>query len=97
MLIRIVRMTFQDDKVEDFLKVFEASKNKIRAFEGCKHLELHRDYSKPNVFSTYSHWEDDKALDGYRHSKLFKGVWAQTKPLFSAKPIAFSNKLLQQL
>ncbi|MTI19716.1 antibiotic biosynthesis monooxygenase [Fulvivirga sp. RKSG066] len=97
MLVRIVRMTFKADKVDDFLKVFEESKHKIRAFDGCRHLELHRDYHKKNVFSTYSHWIDDAALDGYRHSDLFKGVWAQTKALFDEKPIAFSNQKIDEV
>lgn len=92
MLIRVVRMTFQDDKVNDFLKVFEESKEKIRSFDGCQHLELHKDYHAPNIYSTYSIWENDQALDNYRHSNLFKGVWAQTKVLFKEKPVAFSNR-----
>ncbi len=92
MLVRIVRMTFHKDKVEKFLSVFEETKQNIRGFEGCLHLELLEDYNLPNVFMTYSHWVDEHALDTYRHSKVFKNVWAQTKPLFSDKPVAFSSK-----
>ena len=92
MLIRTVRMTFQPEEVENFLEVFESSKEKIRNFPGCQHLELHRDYHEPHIFSTYSYWENDEALNNYRYSDLFKAVWAQTKPKFSAKPIAFSAK-----
>jgi len=97
MLIRIVRMTFQEDKVEDFLKVFNESKHKIAGFEGCEHLELHKDYHKPNIFSTYSFWKNDKALDNYRHSDLFKSVWAKTKVLFADKPVAFSNTVVDRV
>lgn len=85
-------MTFKEDKVDDFLTVFNESKNKIRSFPGCQHLELLKDYSQPNIFSTYSIWEDDDALNAYRHSELFEGVWANTKALFSDKPMAFSSK-----
>lgn len=92
MLIRTVRMTFKEENVEDFLKVFEESKMKIRNFPGCTHLQLLKDYHKSNIFSTYSIWEDDQALDAYRHSDLFVGVWAQTKVLFMEKPVAFSSK-----
>ena len=92
MLIRVVRMTFREEEVDNFLQVFEASKNKIRNFPGCQHLELLKDYTAPNVFSTYSLWDNQEALDAYRHSELFKGVWAQTKPLFSEKAVAFSSK-----
>ncbi len=92
MLIRTVRMTFKPEEVENFLKVFDSSKHKIRGFEGCTHLELLKDYNDPCVFSTYSIWQDEAALNRYRHSDLFKEVWAQTKPRFSQKPIAFSSK-----
>lgn len=90
MLVRVVRMTFQENKVDEFLALFQATKQQIRHFEGCQHLELLRDYHHQNIYSTYSHWVDDQALDDYRHSELFRSVWGQTKPLFKEKPIAFS-------
>ena len=93
MLIRVVRMTFQEDKVDDFLSLFNATKERIRHFEGCHHLELLQDYHQPHIFSTYRHWVDDTALDNYRHSALFGEVWKQTKVLFADKPIAFSSSL----
>ncbi|TAH22205.1 MAG: antibiotic biosynthesis monooxygenase [Cytophagales bacterium] len=93
MLIRIVRMTFQDEKVADFLRIFESSKDKIRHFEGCSHLELLRDLDYPHVFSTYSHWENEQALEKYRQSELFRNTWAATKILFADKPLAFSHQV----
>jgi heme oxygenase (mycobilin-producing) len=92
MLIRIVRMTFQPEKVSDFLAIFESSKHKIRNFEGCNHLELLRDLDYPHIFSTYSLWESPEALENYRQSELFKATWAATKLLFAEKPFAFSNE-----
>ena len=83
-------MTFQPDKVEDFLSLFEGIEEKIRHFEGCKYLELMQDYHNPTIYSTFSIWEDDKALDKYRHSDLFGDVWPRTKILFADKPKAFS-------
>jgi quinol monooxygenase YgiN len=83
-------MTFREECVEDFLRVFESSKHQIRSFPGCTHLELMRDDREPNIFSTYSLWESGTDLERYRESELFKGVWAQTKVLFEAKPMAFS-------
>lgn len=97
MLIRVVRMTFKEEEIDTFLEVFNKSKLKIRNFPGCKHLELHKDYEKENIFSTYSHWEDNNALDNYRHSALFKEVWTKTKVLFADKPLAFSNKVVQKV
>ena len=55
MLIRIVRMTFQEDKIPDFLEIFNNSKQKIRRFEGCQHLELLQDTLQNNVLMTYSY------------------------------------------
>ncbi len=92
MLIRIVKMTFEPDKAKAFLKVFEDSKHLIRQMDGCHHLELLQDYNLPNSFSTYSYWTNEESLNNYRNSNLFKEVWAKTKILFSAKPIAFSLK-----
>lgn len=90
MLIRYVRMTFQEDKVEEFLKIFESSREQIRAMNGCRYLELMRDINQPAVFMTHSHWLSEDDLNNYRDSELFKSTWAQTKPLFANKPMAFS-------
>ncbi|MEO1054522.1 MAG: antibiotic biosynthesis monooxygenase family protein [Bacteroidota bacterium] len=92
MLIRVVRMTFQEEEVSTFLDVFNNSKDKIRAFEGCSHLELLQDYNQPNIFMTYSYWQDQESLNQYRQSALFGSVWKQTKALFAAPPVAFSMK-----
>lgn len=90
MILRIVRMTFQPEKVQDFVAVFEATRGKIRTFEGCLQLELMRDVQHPNVYCTYSRWESEEHLNKYRFSELFKDTWAKTKPLFAEKPVAYS-------
>ncbi len=97
MLIRIVRMTFRPDGVEAFLNIFHRSKDKIRAFEGCLHLELLRDLDNPAIFTTYSHWIGPGALASYRQSDLFGTTWAATKALFAEKPLAFSSERLLQV
>ncbi len=95
MIIRIVRMTFQEDKIEDFLKVFNNSKQYIRAFAGCQHLELLRDKNTPNILMTYSYWNSEDDLNTYRDSELFKTTWAATKVLFADKPVAFSSERVE--
>ncbi|MFT5917016.1 MAG: quinol monooxygenase YgiN [Bacteroidia bacterium] len=97
MLIRIVRMTFQPDKVGEFLEIFEGVKSKIRAFEGCEYLELWQDADHPNICLTHSHWTGKKDLENYRHSELFKATWAKTKPMFADKPMAFSVNSVTKL
>ena len=95
MLIRIVRMTFQEDKIGDFLEIFNRSKHLIREFEGCQHLELLRDKNAPNVMLTYSYWLSEEHLNAYRNSELFKTTWAATKVLFLDKAVAFSSERVE--
>lgn len=90
-------MGFYKQNVEIFLENFHATKTKIRAFEGCTFLELYRDKNDPGIFFTYSYWESEDALENYRKSELFKGVWALTKPLFSIRPEAWSVDKLESL
>lgn len=84
-------MTFREDAVETFLaEVFEHSKDRIRAFPGCRHMELLREKNKPNVLFTLSFWDDEAALEAYRQSELFKTTWAKTKVLFAEKAEAWT-------
>jgi quinol monooxygenase YgiN len=87
----MVKMTFKPEHISAFEKIFEATKAKIRASNGCRHLELLRDVNNPNVFFTYSHWVDTDHLNMYRDSALFAEVWPATKVLFAAKPEAWST------
>ncbi|MBC3759581.1 antibiotic biosynthesis monooxygenase [Hyunsoonleella sp. SJ7] len=97
MLVRIVKMSFEPQSIETFLNIFESSKTKIRGFEGCEFLELYRDKTNPNIFFTYSYWNDESDLERYRNSELFKSVWAQTKAVFNAKPEAWSLDKLETM
>lgn len=97
MLTRVVRMTFQEDKVAAFLENFNQNKEKIRNFPGCRHLELWQDENFKNIFMTYSFWDSEEALNQYRDSELFKSVWSYTKTLFADKPTAFSAKKIDEL
>lgn len=90
MIVRIVQMNFEEQKVDSFLALFNERKSLIRHFEGCKHLELWQDAHKPAIFFTYSIWESEQHLDHYRFSELFKDTWARTKVLFAEKPQAWS-------
>lgn len=91
MLIRTVRMTFRPDALADFLAMFEEVAPQIRTFAGCRHLELWEDVRYPNILTTYSLWDDERALDAYRHSDLFRTTWARTKPWFAAPTVAHSQ------
>lgn len=90
MIIRVVQMSFREEEVPQFVALFEERKETIRSFEGCLHLELWQDAHNPNIFFTYSIWEDESSLNHYRFSDFFRDTWGRTKALFKEKPQAWS-------
>ncbi|MGY0392215.1 putative quinol monooxygenase [Bizionia sp. KMM 8389] len=97
MIVRIVKLGFEEQHIDTFIDNFHANKQAIRNFEGCEFLELYRDKTNSNIFFTYSYWNSESDLENYRHSDLFKGIWAVTKPLFNMKPEAWSVDKLETL
>jgi quinol monooxygenase YgiN len=90
MLVRIVKMSFHEDKISNFLENFEVIKEKIRNASGNRLLELYQDKSDQCIFFTYSYWETEQDLENYRNSELFLEIWTETKKLFNKKPEAWS-------
>ena len=43
MLIRIVKLSFEEKNIDTFLENFNINKKNIRNFEGCRLLQLLRD------------------------------------------------------
>ena len=97
MFVRIVKMSFHTAHIETFLKNFESKKEAIRNFPGCQFLELYRDKDNPNIFLTYSYWNQPSDLENYRNSELFKSIWAKTKVFFNDKPQAWSVDKISSL
>ncbi len=95
MLVRIVKMIIKPEEISSFKDMFDAKKEHIRNFPGCQFLELYQDKNTKSIFFTYSYWNAESDLENYRHSELFKAVWAETKLKFAGKPEAWSvNKLV---
>ncbi len=90
MLIRIVKMEFQQEKVNTFLELFNVTRDKIANFDGCLGVDLLQTADNENLFFTYSRWKSEQDLENYRSSDLFKDTWAKTKVMFSNKPEAWS-------
>ncbi|MEN8125839.1 MAG: antibiotic biosynthesis monooxygenase family protein [Bacteroidota bacterium] len=97
MFVRIVKMSFDPLKVEEFLHSFHEIKSKIRNFEGCTFLELYKDKKHNNIFFTYSYWNSEEDLERYRNSDLFIEVWGRTKLMFNEIPQAWSVDKLVSL
>lgn len=92
MIKRIVKMSFQPEKIEEFKLIFKNNWQHIKGFEGCTHVELLQDENNPSIFFTYSLWLSEQAVNNYRDSELFAKVWGATKVLFNDKPQAWSVK-----
>ena len=97
MLVRIVKMKFKEEAVENFQELFQNSKEKIRHFEGCQRLEFYQDQKDSSQFFTYSYWVSEKHLNNYCNSILFAKVWKATKAGFSEKAQAWSLDKLVEL
>jgi len=97
MIKRIVKMTFRSEGQALFVEeVFEQSKARIRAFPGCRYMELLQHTDNPNVLFTLSIWDDEAALERYRQSELFQSTWQKTKALFADKAEAWSVTVLDE-
>ena len=96
MIRRIVKLTFQEDKVDEFKALFHSRKDKIVSSKGCHSVDLLQHIKQPNVFFTYSFWENEDALNAYRHTDLFAEVWKRTKSKFEKRAEAWSLKVASQ-
>jgi len=92
MIIRIVKLQFETEKVQDFLSLFDTVVTKVNSFPGCYQMYMVRDIKNPNLFFTYSQWENEIALTNYRNSELFQSIWPTIKPWFSQKAEAWSTE-----
>lgn len=93
MIHRIVKMTFQEDKTEAFQEMVKQIHGTISGFEGCRKVNILNDTANPNIFFSYSLWEDERYLENYRQSEFFRKVWRKTKSLFADKPEAWSTEV----
>jgi len=92
MITRIVKLTFKEEYIPQFMSIWEESRAQIAAFEGCHFVEMFQSKNPSNICFTYSIWEEEDALNTYRHSELFQKTWAKTKVLFDGKPEAWTTE-----
>ena len=90
MITRIVKLEFQDDKIDEFLSFFDSIKQVVNSFPGCEGMMLYVDINDPTIVITYSYWQEQSNLDDYRNSSQFGSIWPKIKPWFSEKPQAWT-------
>ena len=89
-------MTFREDFSEKFREFSLSIQDKIKSFDGYSYLDIYRDVHHPNIFFSYSYWENEEYLNSYRESDFFKATWAKTKQGFSARPEAWTLTSITQ-
>lgn len=89
---RIVKLSFQPEKCADFEAKFHEIKEMIRQQEGCREVQMFRSKKEGNIYFTWSLWESENALNAYRDSPFFDGVWQEVKQWFSDRPEAWSTE-----
>lgn len=94
MILRTVHMTFQPERVGEFLALFERHRRQIASQPGCTSVQLIQDPAEPHRMGTVSIWESEDALNAYRNSALFGEVWPATKALFAEPAVAKTHSLL---
>lgn len=90
MITRIVKLHFQEEKVEDFLLLFDQVVTKVNGFPGCHKMYMLRDINNPAIFITHSLWDSEEDLNNYRDSELFLSIWPTIKPWFAERAQAWS-------
>lgn len=94
---RLVRMSFINERIPDFIEVFNESKEKIRSFPGCLGLNLISDINDNSIIYTSSIWRSVNDLENYRNSELFISTWRKTKIYFKEKAEAKTFNVLDRL
>jgi heme-degrading monooxygenase HmoA len=98
MIKRIVMMGLLPGREALFLNIFEDVKKQIRNQNGCMGLEvLKSDHNGELSIWTISLWQSEEALERYRNSVLFQKTWAAVKPLFSARPQAWTLTSIEKI
>lgn len=90
MILRIVKLQIQKNRLSEFLLALSEVKSAISTFEGCKNLSVLQSFEQSEIIFTLSEWENEEMLENYRKSDLFSTVWEKVKPLFAQKAKAVS-------
>ena len=71
MLVRIVKLQFKEEKINDFLLHFETVKWEVTNFPGCRGMKLLQDLNTPSIIITYSVWDRETKLGIYDKKYIF--------------------------
>jgi quinol monooxygenase YgiN len=90
MITRIVKLHIDENKVADFIAIYESSKSFIQNSSGNISVKLVKDIHQENILFTISEWNCEEYLNNYRNTEFFAKVWSQVKTLLISKTDAWS-------
>ena|SRR5688572_27731026 len=98
MVKRIVMLQLLPGTEDRFMNIFNITKDEIRSQKGCLSLEILRSSNKTDSsIWTISLWQSADDLETYRASSLFQKTWADVKPLFAEKAMAWTLSSIELL
>ncbi len=89
MILRLVGLPVNPERVIDLEDTFARAQPRIAALPNCHHVSLLRTGSDDEPdYLTLSIWTDREDLETYRRSDLFKSIWPPIRATLRAEPWA---------
>jgi quinol monooxygenase YgiN len=90
MILRVVKMKVEKNKVESFERFMNNLHDEKLRLQGCLHFDYF--HEKDNLYAYYSYtiWENEKFFKAYKKSDLFKEVVSTLKALCQVEPQAWT-------
>lgn len=87
--MKIINATFfiKADKRSEFLSIIQPLIDASRLEKGNLSYDLYESIDKANQFTMIEHWENQKAIDSYNETPLFKKLFLALPELSSDKVI----------
>lgn len=96
MIIRKVDLVIFPEVKDEFEKICATRNPALQKFKGCHRVELIKNPSIKNAYSTISLWDSEEDLNDYRFSEYFGETWKMFKPMFAKKAEAITYELIGQ-
>ena len=94
MIVRLVRLKFKPEHIEEFLAFYEQSRETIRHQQGCLTLSMLRETNDEAAFCTWSTWRSGRDLQQYRRSEFFRDFWPRVRAMLREPAEAVSYEHL---
>lgn len=90
MILRIVKIKIDEVKIDTFKLFMKNLRNEKLRLKGCLHFDYFHEKKNKNIYYTYTIWENEKHLNQYKKSELFKKVISTLNSLSIEEPRAWT-------